>query len=99
MKVDEEDEGDDEDLSRAGISTRGMNRRGDKKDDTFNEDLNITQVPQVSILDTDGKNVLRDDEDSDEEQQANATNADHLSQYQQDGFTRPASADSREVEV
>ena len=52
----EELQEDDDDLSRAGISTRGMNR-GMKKDAEFNEDLDMTQVPQVSILDTDGKNM------------------------------------------
>lgn len=72
MKIEEEDEAGDDDLSRAGISTRGMNRRGEPpKEDAFNnDDLDMTQVPQVSILDTEGKNVLKEDgEDTDEEQQ------------------------------
>ena len=58
---------DDEDLSRAGISTRGKRRGANSPDneETFNEDLNMTQVPQVSILDTDGKN-MKLDEDTDE---------------------------------
>ena len=57
-------ENDDDDLSRAGISTRGMNR-GLKKDAEFNEDLDMTQVPQVSILDTDGKNMKLDEDSED----------------------------------
>ena len=61
----EKEDEEDEDLSRAGVSTRGMNR-GVKKDETFNEDLEINTVPQVSILDNDGKEMLGDDETDEE---------------------------------
>ena len=63
-----ENDEEDDDFSRAGINTRENNRRGAKKDETFNEDLDMTMatVPQVSILDPEGKDINPDDTDDEE---------------------------------
>ena len=98
----QEDE-EDENFSRAGINTRENNRRGVKKDETFNEDLDMTMatVPQVSILDTEGKNMNLDDDDSDEEQRPGGQNGtpSDLLQLPGDEDTRPASVDSQEARI
>ena len=83
---------EDEDLSRAGISTRGMNRK--KLDEFANEDLDMTQVPQVSILDTDGKN-MKLDQDTDEDQEER----NELDAPEEGKETRALSEDSQEARV
>ena len=93
----EELQEDDDDLSRAGISTRGMNR-GMKKDAEFNEDLDTTQVPQVSILDTDGKNMNLN-EDSEEAQDDKLSVQNLQVPPGHEGETRPASKDSHEARI
>ena len=74
-----------------------------------NEDLDITQVPQVSILDTDGKNMKLDEDSEDE---LNEADNEHLKvpgadddQEQEGGAggvgneTRPMSQDSHEARI
>ena len=67
----ENDDDDDGELERDN-STRGINR-GAYREEQNNEDLDLQQVPQVSILDTTGNNYMLPTDGTDDENNGNQT--------------------------
>lgn len=60
-------DGSDDEFERNRVATRELKHRDDDEWEKINEDLDMTTVPQVSILDTTGKFDLAKDSDDDDD--------------------------------
>ena len=81
-KSEKDDDEDNPDFDRAQVNTRELKHRTNKESEQFN-DLNVTTVPKIAILDPTGNFMNVDGSDDEEEKKVGTVG---------EGLTIPASS-------